>query len=101
MSNNPIVVTDYEVFTNDKNAIAFFMLRHPALDDNQEKGPFLFAVQDDTSIVLGTEEHHAILPNVDPSVIKTLRERNALLLVEFEEQVPFRCTPCYLSPHSN
>ena len=94
------IVKDYEVFTNDRNAVAFFMLRHPALDHNREKGPYLFAIQGKDTVVIGTKEHHAILPNVSPAIIDTIRKRSALLLVEFENQEPFRCTPCYLSPNS-
>ena len=94
------LVEDYEIFTNDRNAVAFFLLRHPALDDNREKGPFLFAVQDNDTVIVGTEAHHAIFPNVAQDVINAIKERNAILLVEFENQAPFRCTPCYLSPNS-
>jgi len=100
MTANPFIVEDYEVFTNDRDAVAFFMLRHQALDENREKGPFLFALQGDDTLIVGTEEHHAIFPNVKASVVDALRQRSALLLVEFENQQPFRCTPCYLSPNS-
>ncbi len=100
MTASPFIVEDYEVFTNDRDAVAFFMLRHQALDENREKGPFLFALQGDDTLIVGTEEHHAIFPNVKASVVDALRQRSALLLVEFENQQPFRCTPCYLSPNS-
>ena len=100
MASTPFIVEDYEVFTNDRNAVAFFMMRHEALDENREKGPFLFALQGEDTLIVGTEEHHAIFPNVKKSVIDSIKQRNAMLLVEFENQQPFRCTPCYLSPNS-
>ncbi|TVQ85080.1 MAG: hypothetical protein EA357_01445 [Micavibrio sp.] len=100
MSAADSIVEDYEVFTNDRNAIAFFLMRHHALDENREKGPFLFAVQDGNNVVVGTEEHHAIFMNVTNEIIAKIKQRSAILLVEFEDQAPFRCTPCYLSPNS-
>lgn len=92
---NP-VVTEYEVFRNDRNALAFFFFRHPSLDKNPEEGPFWFTVQD-SRIVAGTENHYAVFESVGQSVLDTARQRGVIMLVEFENQQPMRCTPCYLS----
>jgi hypothetical protein len=90
------IVAEYEVFKNDKNALAFFFYKHQALDDTPEEGPFWFSI-DEHRIVAGTEEHHAIFEDVSPNIIDTARQRGVIMLVEFENQNPVRCTPCYLS----
>lgn len=93
---NEIVVKEYEVFKNEKNALAFFFYRHEALDGNTEEGPFWFTVQDNR-ILAGTEDHYAVFEDVQPPVIDTAKQRGVIMLVEFEDQQPIRCTPCYLS----
>lgn len=93
---DPNVVAEYEVFKNDKNALAFFFYKHPTLDGTAEEGPFWFHI-DDTRIVAGTEEHRAVFEDVSEGIIDTARQRGVIMLVEFENQQPVRCTPCYLS----
>lgn len=93
MSVDP-VVTEYEVFKNNKNALAFFMYRQTALDNLPEAGPYFFVVHED-KIIAGSETNHAIFVNVKPDIIDLARERGAIMLVEFENQQPYRCTPCY------
>lgn len=90
------VVPEYEVFKNERNALAFFFYRHPTLDNNPEEGPFWFTIQDGR-IVAGTETHHAVFEDVSPTIADTARQRGVIMLVEFENQQPMRCTPCYLS----
>lgn len=90
------VVPEYEVFKNERNALAFFFYRHPTLDDNPEEGPFWFTIRDGR-IVAGTETHNAIFEDVNPNILDTARQRGVIMLVEFENQQPMRCTPCYLS----
>lgn len=92
---NP-VVSEYEVFKNERDALAFFFYRHPTLDDNPAEGPFWFSIHHD-NITAGTESHHAIFENVSGDVLDTARQRGVIMLVEFENQQPMRCTPCYLS----
>ena len=91
----PAFVTEYEVFTNDGQALTFFMNRHPRLDAKESAGPFFFAVQGD-KIVAGTEKNHVIFDGVEPDILATSRERGVILLIEFENRKPIRCTPCYL-----
>ena len=90
------VIAEYEVFKNEKNALAFFFYRNPILDKNAEEGPFWFSIQD-SRIIAGTEDHHTIFESVSQNVLDTARQRGVIMLVEFENQQPFRCTPCYLS----
>jgi hypothetical protein len=90
------VVQEYEVFKNAKNALAFFFYKNDALDGTPEEGPFWFRI-DGQRISAGTEGHHAVFDGVAPDVLSTARERGVLMLVEFEDQQPVRCTPCYLS----
>lgn len=92
---NP-VVSEYEVFRNERNALAFFFFRHPALDNNAEDGPFWFTIQDNR-IVAGTEDNYAVFEEVSSGILDTARQRGVIMLVEFENQQPMRCTPCYLS----
>ena len=94
--NTAAVVAEYEVFKNGRNALAFFFYRHPTLDDNPEEGPFWFAITGDR-IVAGTETHYAVFKDVSQTIIDTARQRGVIMLVEFEDQQPVRCTPCYLS----
>jgi hypothetical protein len=93
---NNAVVSEYEVFKNGRNALAFFFYRHPTLDGNPEEGPFWFTIQENR-IVAGTETNYAIFEDVSQSVLDTARQRGVIMLVEFENQQPVRCTPCYLS----
>lgn len=90
------VVAEYEVFKNDRDALAFFFFRHPSLDNTDNQGPFWFNIQD-SRIMAGTEQHHAVFDGVNADVIETARERGVIMLVEFEDQQPLRCTPCYLA----
>ncbi len=90
------VVSEYEVFKNERNALAFFFYRHPTLDKNTEDGPFWFNIKN-SDIMAGTEEHHAVFESVTPGILDTARQRGVIMLVEFENQQPVRCTPCYLS----
>jgi hypothetical protein len=91
------VVHEYEVFKNERNALAFFFYRQPSLDDTVETGPFWFSIQDNNRIVAGTEYSFAIFDDVQESIINTAKQRGVIMLVEFENQQPMRCTPCYLS----
>lgn len=92
---NP-VVEEYEVFKNDKNALAFFFFRQNSLDDAPPEGPFWFTIQQDR-IVAGTETNYAVFEHVNTNILDTARQRGVIMLVEFENQEPVRCTPCYLS----
>lgn len=92
---NP-VVSEYEVFKNGRNALAFFFYRHTVLDENKEEGPFWFTVQEER-IIAGTEEAYAVFEQVDTDVLDKAKQRGVIMLVEFENQQPYRCTPCYLS----
>lgn len=90
------VVSDYEVFRNERNAVAFFLYRHALLDRNAEEGPFWFTIQDNR-IIAGTGNNHAIFEGLAPNVLDAARQRGVIMLVEFENNLPMRCTPCYLS----
>lgn len=92
---DPSMVPEYEVFTNDGNALTFFMNRHPVLDGQEGNGPFFFAVQND-KIVAGSEKNHVIFSEIEDDILATARERGVVLLIEFENRNPMRCTPCYL-----
>lgn len=94
-TENP-VVQEYEVFKNERDAVAFFFYRHPTLDNNAEEGPFWFSINDN-NITAGTETGHAIFQGVNPDILDRARQRGVIMLVEFEDQQPVRCTPCYLS----
>jgi hypothetical protein len=96
MAEGSPVVPEYEVFKNAKNALAFFLYRHPSLDGAAEEGPFWFAIQD-SRIIAGTEESYAVFESVSTDVLDVARQRGVIMLVEFENQQPLRCTPCYLS----
>ena len=61
-----------------------------------EEGPFWFTIQQDRSIA-GTEDNYAVFEDVEPGVLAAARQRGVIMLVEFENQQPYRCTPCYLS----
>lgn len=93
---NKSVVDEYEVFKNGRNALAFIFYRHPSLDGNPEEGPFWFTIQENR-IIAGTETNYAIFEGVTQSILDTARQRGVIMLVEFENQQPVRCTPCYLS----
>lgn len=96
MTDTEPTVAEYEVFKNERNALAFFFFRHPALDQNAAEGPFWFTFQD-SSIVAGTEEHHVVFNDVKADILDIARKRGVIMLMEFEGQQPVRCTPCYLS----
>jgi len=89
-------VKEYEVFKNDKNALAFFFYRHPLLDQNPKEGPFWFTLVDKT-IMAGTENCHVIFEDVKDDVMSIAKKRGVIMMVEFEQQQPVRCTPCYLT----
>ena len=91
------VIAEYEVFKNERNALAFFFYKTPVLDGSNDEGPFWFSIHDNNRIVAGTEKNHAIFPDVTPDVVDIARDRGVIMLVEFEEQHPVRCTPCYFS----
>lgn len=90
------VVNEHEVFKNNADALAFFFYRQPALDEAPEEGPFWFSFKDDT-LIAGTKETYAVFPGIEPKIIETAKKRGVIMLVEFENQQPYRCTPCYLS----
>mgnify|MGYP000695637209 CR=1 FL=1 len=89
------VVSEYEVFKNDNNAIAFFLSRQEAADLTGDAGPFWFSVHEGANIIAGSETAQVYLSNVSEKVIETALERGVILLIEFENQKPVRCTPCY------
>ena len=93
---NNAVVSEYEVFKNGRNALAFFFYRHNTLDNNAEEGPFWFTIQENR-IMAGTEDNYAIFEDVTANVLDTARQRGVIMLVEFENQQALRCTPCYFS----
>lgn len=90
------VVSEYEVFKNERNALAFFFARQETLDHNPVEGPFWFTIQNNR-IAAGTANHHAVFEDVKQDVIDTARQRGVIMMIEFEEQQPVRCTPCYFS----
>lgn len=92
------VVSEYEVFKNERDALAFFFYRHPILDQAPATGPFWFSVQDNR-IHAGTEKNYAIFDGVEAPIVDVAKQRGVIMLVEFENQKPVRCTPCYLSDH--
>ena len=92
--NNP-VVPEYEVFQNDNDALAFFMNRQPSLDNAGQDGPFWFTIHENNNIIAGSQHGQAFFPDVEQQVLETARSRGVILLVEFENQKPLRCTPCY------
>lgn len=89
-------IAEYEVFKNDKNALAFFFHKQDALDANAKEGPFWFSVQNG-SIRAGTEAHHVHFEDVKPEILDIARNRGVIMLMEFDGQKPVRCTPCYLA----
>jgi hypothetical protein len=90
------LVSEYEVFRNGRNALAFFFYRHAVLDESEEEGPFWFTIQNQR-IVAGTSDAYAVFDNVAPDILSTAKQRGVIMLVEFENQQPYRCTPCYFS----
>jgi hypothetical protein len=95
-ADDSTLVAEHEIFKNNKNALAFFFYHQQSLDGNPQEGPFWFRI-DNNRIIAGTEEHFAVLDDVTPPLIEAARQRGVIMLVEFEEQQPVRCTPCYLS----
>jgi hypothetical protein len=96
MAGDSSIVADYEVFKNEKNALALFFYRQPALDQNPAEGPFWFTLKDN-SIFAGTAAHHAVFKDMKQDIIDIARQRGVIMLMEFENQQPVRCTPCYLT----
>ncbi len=90
------VVSEYEVFKNERNALAFFFFHHPVSDQNKAEGPFWFTIEAD-HISAGTETHHVLFEDIKREVLDIARQRGVIMLVEFENQQPVRCTPCYLT----
>ena len=89
------IVPEYEIFKNDKNALAFFFYRQPILDQNPTEGPFSFIIEGN-SILAGTKEFYSTFSEVNPESLEIAKERGVIMLMEFENQQPVRCTPCYL-----
>jgi hypothetical protein len=91
------VVPEYEVFQNKNNAVVFFMSRQSSLDEADPDGPFWFTVHEGKNLIAGSEGGQAYFSNVANDVIETAKERGVILLIEFENQEPVRCTPCYFT----
>jgi len=91
------IVPEYEVFKNNKDAVAFFMSRHPILDQAGNEGPFWFTTHAN-GIIAGSGTSQTVFPSVERDVLDKAVERGVILLVEFENQEAYRCTPCYLAP---
>ncbi|MCK5518822.1 MAG: hypothetical protein KAI61_05350 [Alphaproteobacteria bacterium] len=90
------VVQEYEVFKNKRNALAFFFFHQPILDKNPSVGPFWFSLKKD-SIVAGTEINSVVFKDLMSDILDIAKQRGVIMLVEFENQNPLRCTPCYLT----
>ncbi|MDD9900457.1 MAG: hypothetical protein OXT65_05725 [Alphaproteobacteria bacterium] len=88
-------VNEYEIFINQKNALAFFMNRSPILDENPEEGPFWFVI-DKQRIIAGTADAYAVFEEIEERLLDVARRRGVITLVEFQDQQPYRITPCYL-----
>ncbi len=91
------VVPEYEVFQNQNNAVVFFLSRQASLDNADPAGPFWFTIHEDNNIIAGSEDGQAFFAQVANDVVATARERGVILLIEFENQEPLRCTPCYFT----
>ncbi|MBU6475790.1 MAG: hypothetical protein KGL10_08645 [Alphaproteobacteria bacterium] len=91
------VVQDYEVFKNEKNALAFFFYHNAVLDMNNAVGPFWFSIRGDNAIRAGTQAHHVVFEDVNADIINMARERGVIMMMEFVERDPVRCTPCYIT----
>ena len=87
---------EYEVFRNEKNALAFFLYRQGTLDAMGNDGPFWFQITDDR-IIAGSERHQTLFEGMSNELLSVARERGVIMLVEFVNQQPVRCTPCYLT----
>lgn len=85
---------EYEVFRNGKNALAFFLYRQGALDNLSNDGPYWFQI-DGNRIVAGDAAHKISFDDLAADILSVSRERGVIMLVEFENQQPVRCTPCY------
>ncbi len=96
MPNTAHVISEYEVFKNEKNALSFFFAHQSALDSNPTEGPFWFNVNGN-KISAGTRDHHAVFEDVQSDIIQVAKKRGVVMLVEFENREPVRCTPCYFS----
>ena len=90
------VVQEYEVFKNKRDALAFFFFHQPVLDKNPLIGPFWFSLKKD-SIVAGTEIHSVVFKDLMSDILDIAKQRGVIMLVEFENQNPLRCTPCYIT----
>jgi hypothetical protein len=91
-----ITVKDYEVFRNERNALAFFFHHQPELALDSQTGPFWFTIEGD-SIQAGVEGQQIVFAGVRQDILAIARQRGVLMMMEFEGQAPVRCTPCYLS----
>lgn len=89
-------VAEYEVFKNERNALAFFFHRQPVLDQAPEEGPFWFTIKDDR-LLAGTAEGRAVFEDVKRDILDIARKRGVIMLMEFDNQQPVRCIPCYIS----
>ncbi len=87
---------EYEVFRNEKDALAFFMYRQGTLDAMGNDGPFWFQVEGNR-IIAGSEQHQTLFEGMSDELIAIAMKRGVIMLVEFENQLPVRCTPCYLT----
>ena len=73
------------------------MSRQSSLDEADPDGPFWFTVHEGKNLIAGSEGGQAYFSNVANDVIETAKERGVILLIEFENQEPVRCTPCYFT----
>ncbi len=97
MNGTDSIVTTYEVFSNGSDALAFFMPRHPPFDGMAEEGPFWFSIQNNLIIAGDDHSRFAAFPDLAPELLDIARQRGVIMLVEFENSQPLRCTPCYLA----
>lgn len=88
------LVEEYEIFTNDKEVVAFYFYKQEVLDNNNPEGPFVFTVHEN-NLYAGTKEHYVTFPDVTDEFIDKAKRRGNILLMEFENQKPVRATPCY------
>jgi len=91
-----VVVPEYEIYRNEKNALMFLFYHQKELDANSKDGPFYFTIEGN-SIHAGTKANHVVFNNVNQAVVDIARERGNLVLMEFEDRDPVRATPCYIT----
>lgn len=95
-SSSDAIVSEYEIFKNGRDALAFFFFHHPVTDKNPATGPFWFTIEND-KIRAGTGANHAVFEDVKSDILDVAKKRGVMMMVEFENQQPVRCTPCYLA----